>query len=59
MSDQETDYEREATEYEDRAKRVTDPRMRERFLTLAKHCRKTKRVLSLKPALSVSRKKRM
>jgi hypothetical protein len=57
MNDQKADYERQATKYEDTAKRVTDPRMRERFLTLAKHCRETKRVPAHEAAQSVSVKK--
>jgi hypothetical protein len=39
MTDRETDYSRQATEYEETAKRVTDPWVREKYLTLAKHCR--------------------
>ena len=44
MSDQKTEYERQAAEYEETAKRVTDPRMRENYLTLARYCREKKRV---------------
>jgi hypothetical protein len=44
MSDQEAEYQRQATEYEERSKRVTDPWIRSKYLSLAKHCREMKRV---------------
>jgi hypothetical protein len=44
MSDNEPEYIQHATEYEEKAKRVTDAWIREKYLTLAKHCRETKRV---------------
>lgn len=46
MRDQKAEYERQAMEYEEKARRVSDPRVRERFLALAKNCREEiKRVL--------------
>jgi hypothetical protein len=64
MSDNEPEYVQQATEYEERAKRVTDPWMREKYLTLAKHCREAKRVparqeVHSRRAKIVSRKKRV
>jgi mono/diheme cytochrome c family protein len=44
MTNQQTEYDRKATEYEEKAKLVIDPWVREKYLTLAKHCRETKRV---------------
>jgi hypothetical protein len=62
MSDERPEYERRATEYEERAKRVTDPWTREKYLTLAEHCRDMKRVPARQEAHSqnsgiVSRKR--
>ena len=42
MSNQEPEYQRQATEYEERSRRVTDPWIRAKYLVLAKHCRETK-----------------
>jgi hypothetical protein len=44
MTDQGMEYDRQATEYEERAKRVTDPWIRDKYMTLAKHCREVRRV---------------
>ena len=44
MSNQEPEYQRQATEYEERSKQVTDPWIRSKYLALAKHCREMKRV---------------
>jgi hypothetical protein len=44
MSHKAMEYDRQATEYEERAKRVTDPWIRDKYLTLAKHCREVRRV---------------
>jgi hypothetical protein len=44
MIDRATEYDRQATEYEERAKRVTDPWIREKYLTLAKHWREVRSV---------------
>jgi hypothetical protein len=43
MTHKATQYD-QAMEYEERAKRVTDPWIREKYLTLAKHCREFRRV---------------
>jgi hypothetical protein len=42
------EYERRANEYEDKAKRVTDPWVKERYLTLAKRCPEMNIVLDQK-----------
>jgi len=42
MSNQEPEYQRRATEYEERSRRVSDPWIRAKYLVLAKHCRETK-----------------
>jgi hypothetical protein len=39
MIDEPDEYERKATEYEQKARRVTDPWVRARHLALAKRCR--------------------
>ena len=39
MTDQQTDYDQRAQEYEQKAKRVTDPWVRQRYLLLAKRYR--------------------
>jgi hypothetical protein len=44
MSNPEPEYQRQAIEYEERSKRVTDPWIRSKYLALAKHCREMKRV---------------
>jgi hypothetical protein len=51
MDNQEAEYERRATEYEEKAKRVSDPWMREKYLTLAKRCRETKWVAHTREGL--------
>ena len=39
MADQKTEYEKRAEQYEEQAKRVTDPWVKEKYLALAKRCR--------------------
>jgi hypothetical protein len=39
MSHERPEYERQAIEYDEKAKQVTDPWVREKYLMLAKRCR--------------------
>jgi hypothetical protein len=39
MADQKIAYEKRAEQYEEQAKRVTDPWVKEKYLALAKRCR--------------------
>ena len=39
MADQKTEYEKRAEQYEEQAKRVTDPWVKEKYFALAKRCR--------------------
>jgi hypothetical protein len=39
MADQKIEYEKRAEQYEEQAKRVTDPWVKEKYLALAKRCR--------------------
>jgi hypothetical protein len=63
MGEEPLEYERQAIQYEERAKRVADPWVREKYLTLARHCRDMKRVPARQESSSrqsgvVNRKKR-
>jgi hypothetical protein len=44
MTNHQDEYEQQAIKYEKKAKRVTDAWVRDKYLTLAKHCRETKRI---------------
>ena len=39
IADQKTEYEKRAEQYEEQAKRVTDPWVKEKYLALATRCR--------------------
>jgi hypothetical protein len=39
MTDQQNEYERQALQYDQKAKQVTDPWLRARYLALANRCR--------------------